>query len=66
MLLNNLYFRLKPLIPRSVRLGIRRQLALRKLERVRDIWPIMPGSERPPEGWPGLAGGEKVCLRANA
>ena len=53
MLLNNFYFRLRPLIPRSVRLAIRRPLALRMLERVRDTWPILPGSEQPPVGWPG-------------
>jgi predicted glycosyltransferase len=62
MLLNSLYFRLKPLIPRSIRLGVRRQLALRKLERVRDMWPIMPGSERPPKGWPGWPGGRQFAF----
>jgi predicted glycosyltransferase len=62
MFFNNLYFRLKPLIPRSVRLGVRRQLALRKQDRVRDTWPIMPGSERPPEGWSGWPEGKKFVF----
>ena len=62
MLLNNLYFRLRPLIPRSIRLSVRRQLALRKLNRVRDTWPIMPGSERAPEGWPGWPEGKKFAF----
>ena len=53
MLFNGFYFRIRPLIPRSVRLRIRRALALRKLERVRDKWPIMPGSEHPPTDWAG-------------
>ena len=62
MFLNNLYFSLKPLIPRPVRLSIRRSLAARKLERVRDTWPILPGSERPPDGWPGWPEGKKFAF----
>ena len=27
-----------------------------------DIWPIMPGSERPPEGWPGWPNGKKFAV----
>ena len=53
MLFNSVYFRLKPFIPRPIRMSIRRALALRKLERARDIWPILPGSEQPPVAWPG-------------
>ena len=53
MFLNKLYFRLKPLIPRRVRLAVRRWFVQRKRERVSNIWPIMPGSDRAPEGWHG-------------
>jgi len=62
MLLNNIYFRLKPLIPRSIRLGIRRWFALRKRQHVQDVWPIMPGSERPPDGWPGWPDGKRFAF----
>jgi uncharacterized protein len=62
MLLNSLYFRLKPLIPRPVRLGVRRWFVQRKRLRVGDGWPIMPGSERPPEGWQGWPDGRKFAL----
>ena len=62
MLLNNLYFRLRPLIPRRIRIGIRRALALRKLEQVGGSWPIMPGSEQPPPGWPGWPEGKQFAL----
>jgi hypothetical protein len=27
-----------------------------------DVWPIMPGSERAPENWPGWPGGKKFAL----
>ncbi len=43
-------------------MGVRRWLAQRKRERVRDIWPILPGSERPPEGWPGWPEGKQFAL----
>ena len=62
MLFNRLYFRLKPLIPRPVRLGVRRWFVQRKRQRVRDVWPILPGSERPPEGWPGWPDGKKFAF----
>jgi len=35
---------------------------MRLRERIGDIWPIMPGSERPPENWPGWPGGKKFAL----
>jgi hypothetical protein len=62
MLLNSLYFSLRNFIPLSVRRGIRRRFVLRKLEQVGDVWPIMPGSERPAEGWPGWPAGRQFAL----
>src|SRR4030095_1006652 len=62
MLRNRLYYGVKPLIPRSVRLGLRSWLARHKRERVRHIWPILPGSERPPEGWVGWPEGKQFAL----
>jgi hypothetical protein len=62
VLRNKLYYGIKPLVPLSVRLAARRWLALRKRERVRDEWPVLPGSERPPEGWPGWPEGKRFAL----
>jgi len=59
---NRLYYLLKPLIPWSVRLAIRRRLALRKLPHIRDVWPIQPGSEKPPAGWPGWPEGKQFAF----
>jgi glycosyltransferase involved in cell wall biosynthesis len=53
MIRNRLYYSFKPFIPRSLRLGIRSWVTTRKRERVNGTWPILPGSETPPEGWPG-------------
>lgn len=62
MLRNRLYYGIKPLLPASIRLGVRRWFALRKRERTRDVWPILPGSERPPAGWPGWPDGKQFAF----
>jgi peptidoglycan/xylan/chitin deacetylase (PgdA/CDA1 family) len=62
VLRNRIYFGLKPFVPLKLRIAIRRGFALRLRERVRDIWPIMPGSERVPDGWPGWPDGKKFAL----
>lgn len=50
---NNLYYRLKPIIPTAVRIALRKRIALQIRDRVSNIWPIMPGSAVPPKDWPG-------------
>jgi glycosyltransferase involved in cell wall biosynthesis len=62
MLRNRLYYTIKPLLPPSARLAVRRWFALRKCEEVRNIWPIAPGSENPPQGWPGWPEGKQFAL----
>lgn len=62
MLRNRIYYRVKPLIPQSLRMMIRRRLALRVRNQTTDTWPIMPGSERPPQGWPGWPEGKKFAV----
>jgi len=62
MLRNRLYYVLKPWLPISVRLGVRRWLALRKREQVRGTWPILPGSEKPPAGWSGWPDNKRFAL----
>src|SRR2546430_5359834 len=62
MIRNRVYYNIKPLIPFSVRLAVRRWFALRKRNEVGNIWPIMPGSETPPEGWTGWPEGKKFAL----
>ncbi len=62
MLRNRIYYVAKPFVPQRVRMAIRRQIALRRRPRFADVWPIMPGSERPPEGWPGWPEGKKFAV----
>jgi hypothetical protein len=37
-------------------------VALRLRKRIGRVWPIMPGSEHPPENWPGWPLGKKFAL----
>src|ERR1700730_12579668 len=59
---NRVYYRVKPFIPQSLRTALRRRLALRLRSGLADVWPIMPGSERPPENWPGWPEGKKFAV----
>lgn len=62
MLRNQIYYRLKPFIPYRLRMAIRSRRAARLRETTKDIWPILPGSERPPEGWRGWPEGRQFAF----
>ena len=62
MLRNRIYYGLKPFVPQFLRTAIRRKLATRLRKQIGDVWPIMPGSERAPENWPGWPGNKKFAL----
>jgi hypothetical protein len=62
MLRNRIYYGLKPFVPQALRTAIRRKLAMRLRKHIGDVWPIMPGSEHPPENWPGWPGGKRFAL----
>jgi uncharacterized protein len=62
VLRNRIYYRVKPFIPQPLRAAVRRTFARRLEERVRDVWPIMPGSERAPSGWQGWPNGRKFAV----
>ena len=59
---NRLYYLLKPSIPQSIRIRLRSWLTIRKRKKVASVWPILPGSERKPEGWPGWPDGKKFAF----
>jgi glycosyltransferase involved in cell wall biosynthesis len=62
MLRNRLYYALKPLLPRNLRLRLRRWWTVRKRKQVGNVWPILPGSEKPPAGWKGWPSGHKFAF----
>ncbi len=55
MLIRNIYYHIKPLIPRSLQIAIRRKLISQKLASCGDIWPIDEEAGDTPvgfKGWP--------------
>ncbi|MGA7424939.1 MAG: hypothetical protein WBW77_19805, partial [Candidatus Sulfotelmatobacter sp.] len=62
MLLNRLYYFLKPVIPWRVRVELRRWRANRRRKAFADVWPIDPRSGAAPAGWPGWPDGKRFAL----
>jgi hypothetical protein len=50
------------MVPLYLRRVIRRWFAWRIRKRTNDVWPILPGSERPPVRWPGWPDGKKFAF----
>jgi hypothetical protein len=61
-LLNRTFYALKPLIPRSIQIFLRRQRAHYKRKKYLDVWPIDPQSSQPEEWWRGWPGKNKFAL----
>lgn len=53
MLVNRVYYRLKPMMPWRLRLALRRLRARRRRQSFAEVWPIDPKAGRTPVGWPG-------------
>ncbi len=61
-IINRAFYTLKPLIPRSIQIALRRRIIQRKLKTVGHIWPIDPSAAKKPEGWPGWPNNKKFAL----
>jgi glycosyltransferase involved in cell wall biosynthesis len=62
MLLNKLYYLLKPTLPWRVRLRLRRWWASRMRKKFANQWPIDAKAGNTPPGWPGWPGGKRFAL----
>jgi len=51
--MKKLFYTLKPLIPRSVQILLRRILVKKQKEKYKDVWPILPSSAKKPKDWKG-------------
>ena len=61
-MLNEIYYFLKPFIPWSVRLALRRQRARSRRATYADTWPIDAKAGAHPPGWPGWPGGKQFAF----
>jgi hypothetical protein len=57
-----LYYRLKPLVPRSLQLAVRRRRIQALMPKVSSVWPIDPNSAKPPPQWSGWPDGKRFAL----
>lgn len=62
MLRRRFYYALKPFLPWSLRMAIRRIAAQRKLASCRDTWPINEAAGHTPAGWPGWPDGKHFAV----
>ena len=62
MLLNQLYYYLKPMLPWHLRIGLRRWRATRLRKKYADVWPIDPKAGATPPGWRGWPQAKKFAF----
>ena len=61
-MLTHLYYSLKPLLSKDVRIRARQWHARRLLQRNADLWPIDPSASTPPPHWPGWPDGKQFAF----
>lgn len=59
---NQIYYQLKPYIPRSLQIALRRMVIHRKRKLYEHVWPIDEKAGKAPEGWRGWPDGKKFAL----
>jgi glycosyltransferase involved in cell wall biosynthesis len=59
---SRLYYLVKPMIPRSIRMSLRRIPARRQRRTYGSVWPILPAAGKQPAGWPGWHFGRQFSL----
>src|SRR5689334_8173986 len=62
MLLERCYYLLKPYLPWSVRMAVRRHRAQRLRAAHADIWPINEKAATVPPNWPGWPDGKRFAV----
>jgi hypothetical protein len=61
-MLKSIYYSVKPFIPRSVQIAVRRKVVSWKKGKVGNIWPIDPNSSKVPAGWKGWPNRKKFTV----
>lgn len=62
MLLRDLYYLIKPTLPRRLRMMLRRRYATRIRSRSAGVWPILQEAGNRPAGWPGWPGQHRFAF----
>jgi glycosyltransferase involved in cell wall biosynthesis/peptidoglycan/xylan/chitin deacetylase (PgdA/CDA1 family) len=62
MLINRIYYFLKPIMPWRLRLALRRWRANRRRQAFGEVWPIDSKAGQKPPGWPGWPDGKQFAV----
>jgi hypothetical protein len=62
MLINDIYYSLRPLIPRRLQIAARRRIVQRKRLLYSDTWPIDKKAAKLPDNWPGWPDQKQFAL----
>lgn len=62
MLVNKVFYIVKPFIPRRLQLQIRRLIIRYKMKRCQSVWPIDEKAKKQPDGWKGWPEGKRFAL----
>jgi hypothetical protein len=60
--MNNMYYNVKPYLPRKWQIYLRRLVAKKRWKEFRNFWPILENSNRPPSDWNGWPEGKQFAL----
>ena len=58
----DLYYALKPILPRWMQISVRRQMAIRLRRRNQHSWPVSEPAGAPPPTWPGWPGAKRFAV----
>ena len=61
-MLKSIHYSVKPFIPRSVQIAVRRKVVSWKKGKVGNMWPIDPNSSKMPAGWKGWPNGKRFAV----
>ena len=60
--MKKIFYKIKPLIPRPFQIFLRKYLVKYQKIKYKDIWPILPSSEKAPANWKGWPKGKKFAF----
>jgi len=61
-MIKEIFYLIKPLIPRSIQIFIRRKLVKKQLNKYKDVWPILEKAGDKPDGWLGWPNGKRFAF----
>ncbi len=61
-LIRQVFYVIKPAIPRWLQLYLRRKMVVKQREKYKSVWPILEAAKQPPAGWKGWPDGKDFAF----